>query len=64
MNALLQIYLCTQLFEAIVKSTKGRFQTTKTMFKSWDLRAAWKDFHLNVLKTGRTLFMRCQAAPE
>ena len=24
-------YLCTQRFEAIVKSTKGRFQTTKTM---------------------------------
>ena len=29
-------YLRTRLFEAIVKSNKSRFQTTKTMFKSWD----------------------------
>ena len=39
-------YLCTQVFEAIVKSTKSRFQTTKTMFESWDSRAVWTWFLL------------------
>ena len=39
-------YLCTQLFEAIVKSTKSRSQTTKTMFESWNSRAVWTWFLL------------------
>ena len=38
--------LCTQLFEAIFKSTKGCFQTTKTMFESWDSHAVWTWFNL------------------
>ena len=44
-NTFLHKYLYTQLFEAIVRSTY-RFQTTKTMFKSWDLHAAWTWFLL------------------
>ena len=39
-------YLCTQLFEAIVKCTKSRFQTPKTMFESWDSRVVWTRFLL------------------
>ena len=61
--ALLQIYLCTQLFEAIVKLTKGRFQTTKacTCTNHWIHALFEQGFYLKVLKT---LFMGCQAASE
>ena len=45
-NTFLHKYLCTQPFEAIVKSTKSRFQTTKTMFESWNSPAVWTGFLL------------------
>ena len=48
-------FLCTQLFQAIVKSTKKRFQTTKTMFKHWIHVLFEHDFYLKIIKTGRRL---------
>ena len=47
---ILALYLCTQLFEAIVKSTKGRFQTTKTC-SNHEINVLFEHgFYLKILK--------------
>ena len=41
---------------------KSRFQTTKTMYKSWSRVMFEHGFYLKILKTGRGLFTWCYAA--
>ena len=52
-NVFLHKYLCTQLFEAIVKSTKSRFQTA-----NYGIHMLLEHgFYLKILMMGRRLFM-------